>query len=38
MDIFGDAWDSIGEMKEPVNLGIDLAAPFVAGAGGDAGA
>jgi len=26
MDIFGDAWDSIGEMKEPLNLGIDLAA------------
>ena len=32
MDIFGDAWGSIGEMKEPLNLGIDLAAPFVAGA------
>jgi len=26
MDISGDAWDSIGEMKEPLNLGIDLAA------------
>jgi len=26
MDISGDAWDGIGEMKEPVNLGIDLAA------------
>jgi len=26
MDIFGDAWDGIGEMKEPLNLGIDLAA------------
>ena len=32
MDISGDAWDGIGEMKEHVNLGIDLAAPFVAGA------
>jgi len=31
MDISGDAWDGIGE-KEPVNLGIDLAVPFVAGA------
>jgi len=26
MDISGDAWDGIGEMKEPLNLGIDLAA------------
>jgi len=26
VDIFGDAWGSIGKMKEPVNLGIDLAA------------
>jgi len=26
MDISGDAWGSIGEMKEPLNLGIDLAA------------